>query len=184
MILSPLAVPFQPSNQYFHNNDEFVIYNDGMPSMVPKGGEGQIIEGISEEALNLMFPPSAQDVAEMEACDVFVDFLASLSLLEDEEELARQHFGLIPKRWEARRKQGLVGIPNCAKGSITKKSHAVLKEETTDAIVRSGKFLSKRDGWETRHRMTVEKKTPGLPRKARNTYVSRTKPIHQPRKFS
>lgn len=181
MLLSPLAVPFQPSSEFFFDNSEFVIYNDGMPSMVCANGRGDIIGGISEEALDLMFPPSAQDVAEMEACDIFVEFLAVLSLMEDQEELARKQFGHIPKRWEARRREGLVKA-KYARGSVVKKNHTLPTDEKIKAVVPMSNFCRRHTSSFGRNHPNAVKKNHSMSRNM--NFGRRSKPIHQPRKFS
>merc|ERR1719378_1792619 len=66
---------------------------------------------------------TAQEAAELEAVEVFVEMMAALSRMEEREEIARfseDHTGL-GKRWEARRE--LVGKPRPAKHSVEKVVH-------------------------------------------------------------
>ena len=56
MFLSPLAQPFQPM--------EFAIFNDGVPSSVFYGRhpDHDVLRLISDEAIDELFPPSAEEV--------------------------------------------------------------------------------------------------------------------------
>ena len=56
MFLSPLAQPFQPM--------EFAIFNDGVPSSVFYGShpDHEVLRLISDEAIDELFPPSAEEV--------------------------------------------------------------------------------------------------------------------------
>jgi hypothetical protein len=56
MFLSPLAQPFEPM--------EFAIFNDGVPSSVFYGShpDHDVIWLISDEAIDELFPPSAEEV--------------------------------------------------------------------------------------------------------------------------
>lgn len=115
MLLSPLAPAFSPSLR--PDQCDIAIYNDGVPCMCPadQHSESCILEGIGEEALDEFFSPTAQEAAEIEAAEIFVSMMARLALLEEREEQARQDLNsMLPKRWEARREQGLVGKPRPA----------------------------------------------------------------------
>jgi len=103
-VLSPLAKPFEPSFNMI--SPEFYIYNNGVPSMVDVDGEWKIIRGVSDEAIEELFPPTVQEIQEMEEVDMFVELLAEMAVLEDREENARS-FADIKKRWAARRKDGV-----------------------------------------------------------------------------
>jgi hypothetical protein len=74
--------------------------------------EHEVVQHIPDEAIEEMFPPSAEDVAEMEAADDFVETMAWLSYLDECDEQARFNFAGLKKRWEARREAGLVGKPH------------------------------------------------------------------------
>jgi hypothetical protein len=104
--------------------DAFAIYNNGVPSLVLTTEQDiyDILHGI-EDPMEC-FPPDAQDAAELEACEAFVETMAVLAMLEEAEEKARHHFSHIRKRWEVRRQRGLVGRPKPAnKQSFPSKPH-------------------------------------------------------------
>mmetsp|Transcript_22053 Transcript_22053/g.46681 ORF Transcript_22053/g.46681 Transcript_22053/m.46681 type:complete len:207 (+) Transcript_22053:173-793(+) len=118
-ILSPAAPPFQPSSfssviAEGSSIVEFAIFNNGVPSSVFYGihPEHEVLQHIADEAIDETFPPTAEDVAEMEAAEEFVEFMAWLAFLDECDERARFSFSDIKKRWEARRAQGLVGKPH------------------------------------------------------------------------
>jgi len=125
MLLSPLAKSFQPA----FSSPTGVVFNNGVPSMV--GSDHDIVQGYPDETLDENFPPSAQDAAELEAVEYFVDILATLSVLEDHEERARSSFCHVTKRWEARRGSGMVGKPRPAKGSVDAVDHSKRGRPTT-----------------------------------------------------
>jgi hypothetical protein len=131
MLLSPLATPFQPA----FGSPTAVVCNDGLPSMVGLDIHA-IVQGYQDEALDENFPPSAQEAAELEAVEMFVDILASLSMLEDREEKARSSFCHIQKRWEARREGGLKGKPKPAKHLVDSVNHDTTSKQlkTTDLV--------------------------------------------------
>lgn len=115
MLLSPLAPAFKPSMGF--DEYDLCIYNNGVPAMYPADlhSESEILEGIGDDALDDYFPPTAEEAAEIEAAEAFVFTMARLDLLEEREEHARADIGsMLPKRWEARREQGLVGKPRPA----------------------------------------------------------------------
>ena len=118
MLLSPLATPFQPA----FSAPTGVVFNNGVPSMV--ASEHDIVQGYPDAVLDENFPPSAQEAAELEAVETFVDILATLSVLEEREEKARSSFCHVKKRWESRREDGLVGKPRQAKGIVDAVDHA------------------------------------------------------------
>mmetsp|Transcript_19016 Transcript_19016/g.27018 ORF Transcript_19016/g.27018 Transcript_19016/m.27018 type:complete len:197 (+) Transcript_19016:82-672(+) len=105
MYLSPLAVPFEPTARC-NNAALFHIYNNGVPSMVNLCGEYPVIEGISDEAIETLFPPTLEEIQEMEEVDFFVELLAEIDVLEDRDLRARS-FADIKKRWSSRRKEGV-----------------------------------------------------------------------------
>lgn len=90
-----------------------IIYNDGVPSLAFQGSSHQFLQTIQDEALDEAFPPDAQDAAELEAVEFFVEMMATLSFLEEKEEATRAEHSGLKKRWEARRE--LVGRPKPAK---------------------------------------------------------------------
>jgi len=107
-----MAQPFQPI--------EFAIFNEGVPSSVFYGAhpEHDIVSHIADEAIDETFPPSAEDVAEMEAAEEFVEFMAWLAFLDEHEEQARASFAGFKKRWESRRTAGLVGKPKSVRPEV------------------------------------------------------------------
>eukprot|EP00578_Thalassiosira_sp_NH16_P018481 CAMPEP_0181099222 /NCGR_PEP_ID=MMETSP1071-20121207/12545_1 /TAXON_ID=35127 /ORGANISM="Thalassiosira sp., Strain NH16" /LENGTH=188 /DNA_ID=CAMNT_0023181871 /DNA_START=198 /DNA_END=764 /DNA_ORIENTATION=+ len=111
MFLSPSAEPFQPL--------EFAIFNNGVPSSVFYGchPEHEVVQHIPDEAIEELFPPSAEEVAEMEAAEDFVETMAWLSFLDECDEAARSSFSGYGKRWAARRRAGLVGKPHPPRAS-------------------------------------------------------------------
>lgn len=98
-----------------------IVFNDGVPSSMLS--EHDIVQGYTGEALDENFPPSAQDAAELEAVEMFVDIMATLSMMEEDEERARSSFCHIKKRWEARRMDGLVHKPRPARHSVDAVDH-------------------------------------------------------------
>lgn len=117
--LSANAAPFHP---YTFCDVNATIYNDGLPSMIMDAKD--VVHGIQDEALDEEFPPDAQEAAELEAVEVFVEILAQLSLLEDMEERSRVDFHHIKKRWEARRQEGLKTRPRAAKEMLDRSDHS------------------------------------------------------------
>jgi hypothetical protein len=103
MFLSPLAKTFEPRAMLHHS--EFAIYSQGFPSLISLD-EVQVIEGISDEAIAECFPPSIEEVREMEAVEIFVEMLAIAAIMEEREEVSRK-FGDRKKRWSERRKEGM-----------------------------------------------------------------------------
>uniref|UniRef100_A0A6U3S1N0 Uncharacterized protein n=2 Tax=Ditylum brightwellii TaxID=49249 RepID=A0A6U3S1N0_9STRA len=136
-LLSPLASPFTPTPRYAEASPEFVIFADGKPSLVCAGDhpEHEILQGIDDSAIDEMFPPTAEEAAEIEAVEFFVTTLAEISLLEDREERARTAFSHIKKRWEARRGAGLRGKPYPARSNPDQfKSAGLAKSKETSLI--------------------------------------------------
>jgi len=179
MILSPLAPDFTP------NNVHFAIYNNGVPSMISasKRGESEIIAGLSDEVLDMIFPLTAEDVAEMEECDAFVEVLATLSLLEDQEFTYRERFGSFhTKRWEARREDGLLGRPRAARNTIEPKIHRGLGQIREDhPLVRFNPNKKHIEIVRKKNFHGIESKALKASRKFKNFGYS-GRPILQPRK--
>jgi hypothetical protein len=121
--LSASAKPFHPYT--FHDPVNSMIYNDGIPSMVmgSKDGMSQILHGIQDDALDEEFPPDAQEAAELEAVEIFVEMMAQLSLLEEMEESSRVDFHHIKKRWECRRQEGLKSRPHAPRNLVDRNEH-------------------------------------------------------------
>lgn len=117
-VLSPLAAPFHPIMGEEVNP---TIFHNGVPVLTVQGSESDFLRTISDEALDDAFPPTAEEAAEMEAAEFFVNLMANLALLEEREEAIRaEHVGL-KKRWEARR--SLEGKPKAAMHSINEVKH-------------------------------------------------------------
>jgi len=93
---------------------EFAIFNNGIPSSVFYGmhPEHEVVQHIPDEAIEELFPPTAEDAAEMEAADDFVETMAWLSYLDECDEQARFNFAGCGRRWAARRRDGLLGKPH------------------------------------------------------------------------
>lgn len=109
MFLSPSAQAFEPSSSSL----EFAIFNNGIPSSVFYGmhPEHEVVQHIPDEAIEEIFPPTAEDVAEIEAAEDFVETMAWLSYIDECDEKARFSYQGYGKRWAARREDGLVGKP-------------------------------------------------------------------------
>ncbi|CAB9520335.1 expressed unknown protein [Seminavis robusta] len=180
MLLSPLATPFQPA----FGSSNAVVFNDGVPCMVEDIHD--VIQGYQDETLDESFPPSAQEAAELEAVETFVDIMATLSLLEEREEKARSSFCHVKKRWEARRVDGLVGKPHPAFHSVNSvKRNSGKQLKTTDlvpfllsaapntALLQNQQRTQARDEY---RRMRAENK-------ARSTH-QQPRPLQQPRKMN
>jgi len=115
------APPFHPIYEPVH----LAIYNDGVPALTFTTEEDRyrILHGIQDEALDEGFPPDANDAAELDAAEAFVETMAVLALMEEREEMARSDFNHIKKRWEARRAEGLKGRPHKSKGVVDPARH-------------------------------------------------------------
>jgi len=93
-----------------------VINADGLPAAVfyDDSSDARPIRksslgGISDEAIDC-FPPTDEDLAELEAMDQYIEMLCYLEAVEQKEEDKRT-FRNHRKRFEARRQEGLVGKP-------------------------------------------------------------------------
>mmetsp|Transcript_105811 Transcript_105811/g.296225 ORF Transcript_105811/g.296225 Transcript_105811/m.296225 type:complete len:181 (-) Transcript_105811:258-800(-) len=117
-VLSPFAQPFHP---IMGEEVQPTIYNNGIPSMTFLGSEHDFLCSITDETLDEAFPPTAQEAAELEAAEFFVELMANLASLEESEEAARSLHDGLKKRWEARR--GLVGKPRAARHIISPVNH-------------------------------------------------------------
>lgn len=187
-MLSPSARPFHPKSMWKY--PIFGIFAGGQPVLVPVKESG-VIRGISDEALDEHFPPSAQEAAEMEAADQFVRVLANLSLLEDREEKNRSGLNHFPKRWEARRLQGLVGRPKPAKTTPSNSeltqaiNHLVVPNETSLVPRDRQERFKKLEYLETTKHLSVGRKAKNMAFHANNSRMRGLRgrnPIHQPRK--
>jgi hypothetical protein len=178
-ILSPLAEPFHP----FYSAVEVpnaIIYNDGIPCLSFQGSESEFLHYITDETIDEVFPPDAQEAAEIEAMEVFVEMMASLAYLEEREEDIRsmEHNGL-KKRWEARRE--LVDRPHPAKHLVTPVIHNQPHREDMKDLV-----TFPQNPQDYRMHKSEIPRMGRLPKK-NNKMPSATflqKPIQQPRKHS
>ena len=118
-VLSPTAPVFHP---HFTAEVNTIIYNDGIPSCSFSGSSTEFFHGITDDTIEDAYPPTAEEAAELEAVEVFVELMAALAVLEDKEEKLRgdEHEGL-KKRWAARRE--LVSRPRPAMHSIEPSLH-------------------------------------------------------------
>lgn len=137
---------------------------------------------ITDETMDEAFPPTAQDAAELEAVEFFVALMASLDLLEEQEEAARSYHVGMKKRWEARR--GLAGKPRAAMHRVKPVPHGeprlvdhqdLLVLEKSPLHIENHMLAKGRHGPEGNPRMNM---------KMGGSKHQRNMPIQQPRKFS
>lgn len=183
-VLSPLAAPFHPTFEPIN----IAIYNDGVPCMSVMGtrAEFEILHGIPDDALDEQFPPTAEDAAEIEAAERFVECMASLAMLEEMEEKARMSFCHIKKRWEARRSEGLHGKPRPARRDASPENHHqsanVRKQmkETSLVPFKHAHYFLLLTALEQRERAKTEARRMSSQTGMKMTHGQ--KPIQQPRK--
>lgn len=176
MLLSPLATPFQPASSSMTG----VICNDGCPSLV--SSDHDILQGIPDETID-EFPQTAQDAAELEAVEMFVDILATLSILEEREDRARSSFCHVTKRWEVRREDGLVGKPRLAKNLVQLIDHAHTgKPVTTTDVVPATQRMNAADILESRQRAREEARRQNSRADKKMGRMNQPRPLQQPRK--
>ncbi|CAJ1941259.1 unnamed protein product [Cylindrotheca closterium] len=99
MLLSPLAHPFHPLTGEDFNA---VIYNNGIPTLQMQESDTDFLRTFSDETLEEAFPPTAQEAAELEAVEVFVNLMANLDMLERTEEATMLVREGLKKRLEAK----------------------------------------------------------------------------------
>mmetsp|Transcript_9760 Transcript_9760/g.13795 ORF Transcript_9760/g.13795 Transcript_9760/m.13795 type:complete len:192 (+) Transcript_9760:30-605(+) len=181
-LLSPLASPYAPPP-----DDQFkIIYSDGQPVAIHSGmyAGHEVLQNISDDAIDEAFPPNAEDAAELDAVEDFVRFMANISILEEEEEKARNEFNHVGRRWEARREEGLKGKPLPVTGMISKKKHLNnhdLNWNGRKSIVHRDFFLPKNK----RNNGEISKKFGRKPATTKSMFQrGRNNPIQQPRKHS
>lgn len=174
--LSPDAPPFHPSS--LEHEDFAYVYNDGVPGLVltSERDVAKVLYGIQDKAIDENFPPTAEEAAEMEAVQAFVDLMATLAFLEEQEEQSRINFDSFVKRWECRRAEGLTGKPNPAKGLVQPKNHSPRQTQNIKTLVKK---------WAIPHspKETLMKKPlkPAVGKKPKHIGGGRN-PIQQPRK--
>lgn len=181
-LLSPLAEPYNPPGGY-----EICICNDGVPEMSPADvkSESTILHGITDEAIDDCFPPTAEEVAEIEAAEKFVAIMAHFALLEEMEEHDRTDFSDFPKRWEARRAEGLVGKPRPPVVHPEKERSAHIKavhETTLVTYDQQHKNLALLQNKERERVRAEEKRMYGNTKLPKKRIVTR-RPLIQPRKL-
>jgi hypothetical protein len=186
-ILSPLASPFQPSLSMMAIDDYGAIYSDGVPTAIAVGGEYEILHNIQDEAIDEAFPPSAEEAAELEAVENFIDILATLSLLEEREEAARESFVGVHKRWSARRKDGLINHPRSPKHIVRHVDHGKLSNpiKATDLVPYDHMAHSMAmASLESRERSRGNVENRAATRSHKNAGKMQRTTVHQPRKHN
>lgn len=180
-MLSVTAKPFHPVHSPEINA---VVYNDGIPSCTFEGTGSEFSHSITDETIDEVFLGSmtAQEAAELEAVEVFVEMMAALSRMEEREEIARfseDHTGL-GKRWEARRE--LVGKPRPAKHSVKKVVHGTRPsvEKATDLVAFASNVL--REEHKTRQREVARAAKLASNHKTHHAHHQAKMTIQQPRK--
>lgn len=183
-MLSVSAKPFHPM---LGTEVNAIIYNDGIPTLSFQGSDTEFLHSIADDAIDEAFPPTAQEAAELEAVEIFVEMMANLALLEEKEEMTRyseDHTGL-GKRWEARRE--LKNKPRPAKHSVapvihSSKPHAV---KISDLVL----FNPERNHASLKEHRMIQRETERVARLTtphRNKVVTnrhkKQMPIQQPRK--
>ena len=136
--LSPDAPSFYPAASFEHGDFAYV-YNDGVPgyTLTCEHDVAEVLHGIQDKAIDENFPPTAEEAAEMEAVQAFVEMMATLAFMEEREEESRFHFGSFEKRWEARRAEGLVGKPHPPKGLVQPKDHHLRLAQSVKTLVKT-----------------------------------------------
>jgi len=184
-MLSVTAKPFHP----VHGTEvNAIIYNNGIPSCSFQGSDTEFLHSITDEAIDEAFPPTAQEAAELEAVEFFVEMMANLSHLEEKEEMTRfseDHTGL-GKRWIARRE--LISKPRPAKHLITPviHHHKPNEQKITDLVAFDAERSSQASLKEHRLRQRETERMARLTTPHKNKVVTnrhkKQMPIQQPRK--
>jgi len=78
-VLSPSAQPYVPPVDTIKNGR--YILNAAI--------DYNVMESIPDEALDVVFPPTAEEAAEINAVNDFVELMVNLSFLEENEEYTR-----------------------------------------------------------------------------------------------
>jgi|Transcript_23814 hypothetical protein len=184
-MLSPLAAPFQPQSAYF-STCEVSIFNEGIPSYVLVGehADHDVLQGISDEAIDEHFPPSPEEIEELEAVQMFVECMARLSFLEEREESARENFSFVNKRWEARRAKGLVNRPYPPRADAEQKHGHVVNVNETNLVPYDHSFRAFGfSDLESKLRARDSRKRAVTRSKPNKGIHGHRVPIQQPRKF-
>jgi len=75
----------------------------GIPSLqLESKSDTDFLKTFSDETLEEAFPPTAQEAAELEAAEIFVNLMANLDILERKEEATRLVRAGLQKRLEAK----------------------------------------------------------------------------------
>mmetsp|Transcript_53182 Transcript_53182/g.78942 ORF Transcript_53182/g.78942 Transcript_53182/m.78942 type:complete len:190 (-) Transcript_53182:405-974(-) len=185
-VLSPLAQPFFPpsgmatGHGLVSSDSCFAISYNGNPSCVCVD-EAEVMRGITDEAIEECFPPTIEDIEELEETDFFVALMATLDMIEEKEEKSRG-FSDVKKRWATRRKEGIPVGGRCRppkEGDIVASTHRNLSFKMSDKIVPKGKVYhdgNRIKNWRVGHSMKhpVSKRNTGM--------HGHFRPIQQPRK--
>ena len=165
----------------FSPNIDIAIYNDGVPSMMLVSEEDvyNVLHGIEDPMSS--YPPNAEEAAELDAADEFVEAMALLALLEEREEMARENFSFCKKRWEARRAEGLRGRPHPAKFVVNPVVHLTKSATPLHQDVKTLVRYMHASRMMDTDKMQQSKHMAG-PKKNKMPHVQRRIPIQQPRK--
>ncbi|KAL3912088.1 MAG: hypothetical protein SGILL_007024 [Bacillariaceae sp.] len=174
-VLSPFAKPFHP----FMKEVNSVIYNDGIPSLSFQGSDSDFLHSIQDEALDEAFPPSAEEAAELEAVEIFVEMMANFAYMEAREEAARSVHAGLKKRWEARRE--LKGRPKPAMHLIKPVIHIQPSTAGTKDLI-SYDHSNVLEEHRMRQRGQARMARLAYPKKYSKGMGHHQKPIQQPRK--
>ena len=180
--LSVNAIPFHPTTGLWCDPVNICIYTNGQPTMtlVTEKDRYDILQGIDDEALDQVFPPDAEEAFELETAEAFVTEMATLAMLEEREEQARNTFRHYEKRWEVRRAAGPSGRPRPAMHLIIPVVHNA-KIHRPDTAALAFHQMSSRRSVEHYQRSKNEKRVIGRRTK---TAALPSRPIVQPRKNS
>lgn len=170
-VLSPLARPFHP----IMGGDPIpAIYNDGVPSLTFQGSESEFLRTIDDDAIDEAYPPNAEEAAELEAVEIFVDLMATLAFMEEREEATRTVHAGLKKRWEARRE--LIKRPRPPKHLIQRVVHQGSHHlDSSDIVIYDNSPTLLEHRMRARESLRMAK-----PRMAKPRMTKR--PIQQPRK--
>ena len=175
-VLSPLAHPFHP---IMGEDPNPAIYNNGIPTLTIQGlSESEFLHTIQDEALDEAFPPNAEEAAELEAVEVFVDLMARLAFLEEKEEATRTVHAGLKKRWEARRELVKTRPPKHLVQQVIHGDPRLLQSNDIVMFDKSHALLEQRmQARERTHHIAKSRTQKGFASRIQNK-----RPIQQPRK--
>jgi len=158
-LLSPLAKPFRPTSIFLNNEQSFhySVYDGTTPPFHPidlpqVDLDTDRIEGMSDEAMDNHFPPTFEELTELEEVDFFVLMLAHLDLMESYEEQSREFLDKT-KQWSTQKED--------SKEEETKEEEA--KNNKQHDQEKSSRYHQRHDhGW-----LDLNKHTEMLPKKER-----------------